>query len=153
MRQAMNNPSDSSDEVRRLICEQVPEIDQGTVQVKGIVRDRGYGTIVAVHSTDARIQAVGAVVGERGVRIKTVVKQLNNEKIDVVRWEESIGDYLWNLFSPARISRVVQDPDSNRITIFAPSDQLAPANGRQGRKVQLVARLTGRQLIVMGDDR
>lgn len=149
----MNNPSDPSEEVRRLICDQVPEIAQGKVQIKGIVRDRSYGTIVAVHSTDAQLHAVGVVVGERGVRIKAVVKQLNNEKIDVVRWEESTEDFLRNLFYPALVSRVLVDRELNRVTVFAPSDQLALITGARGPRLELITRLVALDQILLSEDR
>lgn len=149
----MNNPSDPSEEVRRLICEQVPEIGQGKVQIKGIARDQGYRTILAVCSTDAQIDAVGAVVGERGVRLKALIRRLAGEKIEVVRWEETIKEYLSNLIGSARFNRVVVDPESNRVTVFVPSDQISLIGGPHSRRLQLVARLTGRQLIVMGEHR
>src|SRR5437867_2596218 len=99
----MSTPSQDNDEVRRLLSEHVPELADGAVEVKGIARELGRRCIVAVHSSDAKICPVGACVGRRGERIKSMVRALPGDKVDIVRWADSLHDFIQNLLTPAKV--------------------------------------------------
>ena len=125
----------------------VPEIEDGTVDIKSIAREAGYRTKIAVHSDDADVDPVGACIGTRGVRIQNVVAELRNEKIDVIRYSLDPVDYISNALSPARITTVAlyeEAPESGgkRAEVIVPDDQLSLAIGRGGQNVRLAAKLT-----------
>jgi N utilization substance protein A len=133
--------------VRELFELYVPEIEDGTVDIKSIAREAGYRTKIAVHSDDADVDPVGACIGTRGVRIQNVVAELRNEKIDVIRYSLDPVDYISNALSPARITTVAlyeEGPDSGgkRAEVIVPDDQLSLAIGRGGQNVRLAAKLT-----------
>ena len=132
--------------VRELFELYVPEIEDGTVEIKSIAREAGYRTKIAVHSEDADVDPVGACIGTRGVRIQNVVAELRNEKIDVIRYSTDPVDYISNALSPARITTVAlyDDPEGGRrAEVIVPDDQLSLAIGRGGQNVRLAAKLTG----------
>jgi len=147
----MNAQPDGSEEVRSLLLAQVPELASGVVEIKGIVRERGYRTIIAVWSTDTTIDPVGACVGQRGVRIKGVVQQLSGEMIDVVRWSESLEEFTRNLIAPVPVGakRIVLDEGTQTVIIHTKPDYMALILGRQGVYGKLLARLLGRKLQVV----
>ena len=125
----------------------MPEIEDGTVDIKSIAREAGYRTKIAVHSDDADVDPVGACIGTRGVRIQNVVAELRNEKIDVIRYSLDPVDYISNALSPARITTVAlyeEGPESGgkRAEVIVPDDQLSLAIGRGGQNVRLAAKLT-----------
>ncbi len=130
--------------VREMFELEVPEIDDGTVEIKAIAREAGYRTKIAVHSNDADIDPVGACIGSRGARIQNVVSELKNEKIDVIRWSPDPIDFISNALSPARITTVAlyDDPAGRRTEVIVPDDQLSLAIGRNGQNVRLAAKLT-----------
>jgi N utilization substance protein A len=133
--------------VRELFELYVPEIEDGTVEIKSIAREAGYRTKIAVHSDDADVDPVGACIGTRGVRIQNVVAELRNEKIDVIRYSLDPVDYISNALSPARITTVAlyEDPPEmggKRAEVIVPDDQLSLAIGRGGQNVRLAAKLT-----------
>ncbi len=130
--------------VREMFELEVPEIDDGTVEIKSIAREAGYRTKIAVHSNDADIDPVGACIGSRGARIQNVVSELKNEKIDVIRWSPDPIDFISNALSPARITTVAlyDDPAGRRAEVMVPDDQLSLAIGRNGQNVRLAAKLT-----------
>ncbi len=133
--------------VRELFELYVPEIEDGTVEIKSIAREAGYRTKIAVHSDDADVDPVGACIGTRGVRIQNVVAELRNEKIDVIRYSTDPVDYISNSLSPARITTVALYEDSpevigKRAEVIVPDDQLSLAIGRGGQNVRLAAKLT-----------
>ena len=130
--------------VREMFELEVPEIDDGTVEIKSIAREAGYRTKIAVHSNDTDIDPVGACIGSRGARIQNVVNELRNEKIDVIRWSSDPIDFISNSLSPARITTVAlyDDPAGRRAEVIVPDDQLSLAIGKNGQNVRLAAKLT-----------
>ena len=131
--------------VRELFELEVPEIEDGIVEIKSIAREAGYRTKLAVHSNDPEVDSVGACIGPRGSRIQTIVGELKNEKIDIVRYSDDPVEYLVNALSPARIVSVdilVDDEYSHEALIVVPDDQLSLAIGREGQNVRLAHKLT-----------
>ena len=128
--------------VSRLFELEVPEISSGVVIIKSIAREAGYRTKIAVHSTEEKIDPIGACVGQRGTRIMAVINELGGEKIDVVLWEEEPEKYIANALSPAKASGVIIE-DKNTATVFVGEDQLSLAIGKDGRNVRLASNLTG----------
>ena len=132
--------------VRELFELEVPEIEDGIVEIKSIAREAGYITKLAVWSNDPSVDSVGACIGPRGSRIQTIVGELKNEKIDIVRYSEDPVEYIVNALSPARIISVdILADEENRKEAFVivPDDQLSLAIGREGQNVRLAHRLTG----------
>lgn len=135
-----------SEIVRELFELEVPEIEDGIVEIKSIAREAGYRTKIAVHSNDPDVDSVGACIGPRGSRIQTIVGELKNEKIDIVRYSEDPVEYLVNALSPARIVSVdilVDDEFAHEALVVVPDDQLSLAIGREGQNVRLAHKLTG----------
>lgn len=130
--------------VKEMFELEVPEIDDGTVEIKAIAREAGYRTKIAVHSNDPDIDPVGACIGSRGARIQNVVNELRNEKIDVIRHSGDPIDFISNSLSPARITTVAlyDDPAGRRAEVIVPDDQLSLAIGKNGQNVRLAAKLT-----------
>ena len=133
------------DMLRRLLELEVPEIFNGTVEIKAIAREAGSRSKVAVGAVQAGIDPVGACVGMRGVRIQSVVKELNGEKIDVVEWNADTGTFVANALSPAKVldTYLNDDPMGGRTaTVIVPDDQLSLAIGKGGQNARLAAKLT-----------
>ena len=132
------------DFVRRLFELEVSEIADGVVEIKGIAREPGYRTKIAVISHDAKVDPVGACVGMRGIRVKNIVRELSGEKIDIIRWSEDIKTYATNALSPAKLAAVSFDETQpNLIHVVADADQLSLAIGKRGQNVRLTAKLLG----------
>ena len=131
------------DLVRRLFEREVTEISEGLVEIRTVAREAGYRTKIAVTSTDSRVDPVGACVGLRGNRVKTVVRELGGEKVDIIRWDADIRTFVGNALQPARLSSVDLDTESHTIRVVAPEDQLSLAIGRKGQNARLAAKLTG----------
>lgn len=129
--------------VRRLFELEVPEIYDGIVEIKSIAREAGFRTKVAVFSHDAKIDPVGACVGMRGSRVKNIVQEIGNEKIDIVRWSDNIEEFVANALQPVEIVRTFADPETERILVVVPDDQLQLAVGRNGQNIRLTSKLTG----------
>lgn len=132
--------------VRELFELEVPEIEDGIVEIKSISREAGFRTKIAVSSNDPEVDSVGACIGPRGSRIQTIVGELKNEKIDIVRWSEDPVEYIVNALSPARIVSVdvlADDEYSKEALVVVPDDQLSLAIGREGQNVRLAHKLTG----------
>ncbi len=127
----------------KLFETEVPEMASGIVEVKGIVREPGSRAKIAVHSTDDHVDPVGALVGQRGVRVAVVTSELGGEKIDVVEWSEKAGDFVKEALKPAQILEINLNEDENRAEVVVAEDQLSLAIGRGGQNVRLAARLTG----------
>jgi N utilization substance protein A len=127
---------------------EVPEIEDGIVEIKSIAREAGHRTKVAVHSTDPNVDPQGACIGTRGSRIQSIVNEMQNEKIDIIRWSDHPADFIVNALAPARINDIRLDPkpDSRRALVVVPDDQLSLAIGREGQNVRLAAKLTGYKL-------
>lgn len=132
--------------LRRLLELEVPEIYNGQVDIKSIAREAGARSKVAVVALQPGVDPVGACVGMRGVRIQSIVRELNDEKIDVIEWDADPKSFIAKALSPARVSQVFldEDPDEGRTaTVIVPDDQLSLAIGREGQNARLAAKLTG----------
>jgi len=129
--------------VRELFRLEVPEVNDGTVEIKALVREAGYRTKIAVLSNDSKVDSTGACVGVRGSRIKSIVDELGGEKIDVIRWSESADVLIRSCLKPAEVSRLVLDAGLALALAVVPEDQLSLAIGRRGQNVRLASRLTG----------
>jgi N utilization substance protein A len=134
--------------VREVFELEVPEIEDGLVEIKSIAREAGHRTKVAVHGTDGDVDPQGACIGTRGSRIQAIVSELRNEKIDIIRWSDNPGEFIANSLAPAHILevRVDSDPELKRALIIVPDEQLSLAIGREGQNVRLAAKLTGFKL-------
>ena len=126
-----------------LFRREVPEVDDGTVQIMGVARDPGSRAKVAVLSRERDVDPVGACVGPKGSRVRMVVEELRNERVDVIQWAEDPAVYVANALSPAKVTRVVIDEDNHYATVVVPDDQLSLAIGKEGQNARLAARLTG----------
>jgi N utilization substance protein A len=132
------------DLVKELFRMEVPEIDAGAVEIKGIAREPGSRTKVAVHSTEEGVDPIGSLVGQRGVRVQTVINELAGEKIDIILWDENEEQYLANAMSPAKVLSVkITDPDNKVVLVEVADDQFSLAIGKGGQNVRLAAKLTG----------
>ncbi len=128
--------------VKKLFEEQVPEIGQGIVEIKEIAREPGHRTKMAILSSDARVDAVGACVGNRGARVNAVVEELGGEKIDIILWNEDPLAFIYKALSPATVLSVTAKGERSAMAIV-PDDKLSLAIGRDGQNARLAARLTG----------
>ena len=131
--------------VKELFELEVPEIEDGIVEIKSIAREAGFRTKLAVWSNDPEVDSVGACIGPRGSRIQTIVSELKNEKIDIVRWSPDPVEYIVNAISPARVVSVdimADDEESKEAMVVVPDDQLSLAIGRDGQNVRLAHKLT-----------
>lgn len=131
--------------LKKLMELEIPELKQGIIEVKGIVREPGIRAKVSVASKDEKIDAVGTCIGAKGTRINSVGGHLNNEKIDVIRWNEDPRIYIANTLSPAKVSPelVTIDEESRVVNVIVNKDQFSLAIGKGGSNVKLAARLTG----------
>jgi N utilization substance protein A len=132
--------------LRRLLEYEVPEIYNGQVEIKSIAREPGYRSKVAVAALQPGVDPVGACVGMRGMRIQNIVKELNEEKIDVIEWSPDASIFIAKALSPARVVGVYLEDDidqGNTATVIVPDDQLSLAIGREGQNARLAAKLTG----------
>ena len=128
--------------LRKLFESEVPEISAGVVEIKALSREAGARSKVAVSSEDDDVDAVGACVGLRGIRIQNVVNELLGEKIDVVDWSEDPKILITNSLSPATVSKVSINPDDSSATVIVPKKQLSLAIGKEGQNARLAAKLT-----------
>ena len=131
------------DLLRRLFELEVPEVYDGVVEVRSVAREPGIRSKVAVSSMDDRLDPVGACVGPKGSRVRTVVSELRGERVDVVLWSDDPARCVANALSPARVSRVLVDEENSYATVIVPDDQLSLAIGKEGQNARLAARLTG----------
>lgn len=140
--------------VRRLFESEVSEIADRTVEIRGIAREAGYRTKVAVHSADSKVDPVGACVGLRGARVKNIVRELNNEKVDIIRWSDDPKEFLKDALKPATISdaKITINEDDHRITVRVHEDELSKAIGRRGQNARLTSRLLGWDVKVERDE-
>ncbi len=131
------------DLIRRLFEIEVPEIYDGMVEIKSVAREPGARSKVAVASREENLDPVGACVGPKGSRVRMVVEELRNERVDVIPWSPDPAVYVANALSPARVSQVLIDEDNHYATVIVPDDQLSLAIGKEGQNARLAARLTG----------
>lgn len=137
--------------VRRLFEMEVSEIADRTVELKGIAREAGHRTKVAVHSADAKVDPVGACVGMRGARVKNIVRELNNEKVDIIRWDPDPEKFAAAALKPANIRTITVDEANKTIRVLVRKDDLPLAIGRRGQNARLTAKLTGWEVDIQED--
>jgi N utilization substance protein A len=128
---------------------EVPEIAEGIIEIKGVARDSGQRAKIAVRSKDARIDPVGACVGMRGARVQAVSNDLDDEKVDIVLWDDNPAQLIINAMAPAEVESIVVDEDSNSMDVAVNEDNLAQAIGKSGQNVRLASELTGWKINVM----
>ena len=129
--------------VKRLFELEVPEIQQGIVQIRAMAREAGFRTKMAVYSTDIQIDPVGACVGPRGTRVESVVNELRTEKIDIIKWSQDPAEYIANALNPARVISVFVSEKEKAARVVVPDNQLSLAIGKEGQNARLAAKLTG----------
>src|SRR5437016_4052752 len=137
------------DLVRRLFENEIPEISDRTIEIKAVAREAGYRTKVAVSSIDMKVDCVGACVGVRGSRIKNIVDELGGERIDIVRWNDSMQVLIPNALQPAQIEEVHLYLRLGRAIVLVKEDQLSLAIGRRGQNVRLASKLAGWDIEIM----
>jgi transcription termination/antitermination protein NusA len=129
--------------VIKLFQLEVSEINDGTIEIKGIAREPGFRTKLAVYSRDEKVDPVGACVGLRGQRVKNIVRELNNEKVDIIKWDPNIKTYITNALAPAKLKTFEVDEANKRVRILVSEDQLSLAIGKRGQNARLTSKLTG----------
>jgi transcription termination/antitermination protein NusA len=132
--------------VIKLFQLEVSEINDGTIEVKGIAREPGFRTKLAVWTRDEKVDPVGACVGLRGQRVKNIVRELNNEKVDIIRWDANIRNFITNALAPAKLKAFGIDEANKRVKITVSEDQLSLAIGKRGQNARLTSKLTGWQV-------
>lgn len=137
--------------IRRLFEIEVSEIADRTVELKGIAREAGYRTKVAVHSADDKVDPVGACVGMRGARVKNIVRELNNEKVDIIRWHADPKEFVKEALRPAIIKNIVVDESKKAFHITVARDDLSLAIGKRGQNARLTSKLTGWDIDIQQD--
>jgi N utilization substance protein A len=130
----------------------VPEISEGVIQIRSAARDPGSRAKIAVKTGDQRIDPVGACVGMRGLRVQAVSNELDNERVDIILWDDNPAQLVINAMSPAEVESIVVDEDSNTMEVAVAEDNLAQAIGRGGQNVRLASDLTGWTINVMSVD-
>ncbi|MEM1297220.1 MAG: transcription termination factor NusA, partial [Verrucomicrobiota bacterium] len=138
--------------VRRLFESEVSEIADRTVEVKGIAREAGYRTKVAVHSDDEKVDPVGACVGLRGARVKNIVRELNNEKVDIIRWSDNVREFVKDALKPAKLRTIELDEEAKTVRVTVDEEELSRAIGRHGQNARLTSRLIGWDVKVEKDE-
>lgn len=136
----------------KLFTSEVPEIYDGIVKIMGVARDPGSKAKIAVRTDDMTIDAVGACVGLRGIRVQAVVTELQGEKIDIVPYSEDRAQYIVSALSPAEVTKVVIDEENNRIEVVVPQEQFSIAIGRRGQNVKLASQLLGCDIDVLTEE-
>ncbi len=129
--------------VKRLFEQEVPEVFDGTVEIKSIAREAGSRTKIAVYSKDPNVDAVGACVGQNGYRVNVIVNELCGEKIDIVNWSEDPKEFIAAALSPSKVIAVAVNPNEQSARIVVPDHQLSLAIGKEGQNARLSAKLTG----------
>lgn len=129
--------------IKRLFENEVPEIKAGIIEIKAIVREAGFRTKMAVASNDPDVDAVGACVGNKGVRVNSIVSEIGGEKIDIIPWSSDILDYIARALSPAKVLIVQADEEKKEAKVVVADEKLSLAIGKEGQNARLAARLTG----------
>lgn len=138
--------------VKRLFEVEVSEIADRTVEIRGIAREAGFRTKVAVASADDKVDPVGACVGMRGSRVKNIVRELNNEKVDIIRWSDDPKEFVLEALKPAKVKSVELNPAKKQILVKVDQDQLSIAIGKRGQNARLTQRLIGWEVNITEDD-
>lgn len=129
--------------IRGLFELEIPEVHNGIVELKGVAREAGHRTKVAVATTQENVDPVGSCLGPRGIRLQSIINELNSEKIDVIQWHPDPAVFITNALSPAQVASIKIDVASNTATVVVPDKQLSLAIGKEGQNARLAARLTG----------
>ena len=129
--------------LRRLVEIEIPEIQEGIIEIKGVAREAGFRSKIAVNSKDPNVEAVGSCIGQRGTRIQPVLDELGDEKLDVIAWSPKPGVFVANALSPSKIVSVALNDDDKNCRVVVPDNQLSLAIGKEGQNARLAARLTG----------
>ncbi len=132
--------------VIKLFQLEVSEINDNTIEIKGIAREPGFRTKLAVWTRDEKVDPVGACVGLRGQRVKNIVRELNNEKVDIIRWDPNVKYFITNALAPAKLKAFEIDEARKRVKIMVSEDQLSLAIGKRGQNARLTSKLTGWQV-------
>ncbi|MGJ8677084.1 MAG: transcription termination factor NusA [Akkermansiaceae bacterium] len=138
--------------VRRLFESEVSEIADGTVELRGVAREAGYRTKVAVSTTDEKVDPVGACVGLRGARVKNIVRELNNEKVDIIRWSDDPAEFVVDALKPANLRSIKLDHENKVVSVTVDEEELSKAIGRRGQNARLTAKLMGWDVQVSKDE-
>ncbi|MBK1828955.1 transcription termination factor NusA [Haloferula rosea] len=138
--------------VRRLFEAEVNEISDHTVEIRGIAREAGYRTKVAVWSNDTKVDPVGACVGMKGARVKNIVRELNNEKVDIIRWSDDPDEFVREALKPAILRSVTIDEENHVVNVTVDEEDLSKAIGRRGQNARLSSRLMGWDVQVRKDE-
>lgn len=138
--------------VRRLFEAEVNEISDHTVEIRAIAREAGFRTKVAVWSTDPKVDPVGACVGMRGARVKNIVRELNNEKVDIIRWSEDPKEFVREALKPAELRSIVTDEENRIVHVTVDEADLSKAIGRKGQNARLSSRIMGWDVQVRRDE-
>lgn len=139
------------DLVKRLFEEEVAEVKDGTVEIKGIAREAGSRTKIAVWSNEPNVDPVGACVGLNGARVNSIVNELRGEKIDIITWDDNAAYLIENALSPAKVICVIADEDGREAQVVVPDYQLSLAIGKEGQNARLAARLTGYKIDIKSE--
>ncbi|MBI2473180.1 transcription termination/antitermination protein NusA [Candidatus Uhrbacteria bacterium] len=142
----------SEEMVRTLFEFEIPEVAEGSVQIKAIAREAGSRSKVAVTTSDQNIDPIGACIGQRGTRIQTIIAELGGEKIDIVEWSENPAAFISNALSPAKITKLELHNSEKAVFVKVQEDQLSLAIGKGGQNVRLAAHLTGWKINISGDE-
>ena len=129
--------------LKRLVEIEIPEIQEGLIEIKSVAREAGSRAKIAVYSKDSNVAAVGSCLGQRGTRIKNVLDELGEEKLDVIEWSPNEGVFIANALSPAKIISVAVNYQDRNCRVVVPDNQLSLAIGKEGQNARLAARLTG----------
>ena len=132
--------------VVKLFQLEVSEISDGTIEIKSIAREPGFRTKLAVWSRDEKVDPVGACVGLRGQRVKNIVRELNNEKVDIIKWDPNVRSFITNALAPAKLKTFEIDEARRRVKVLVSEDQLSLAIGKRGQNARLTSKLTGWQV-------
>jgi len=135
----------------KLFFQEVPEIYEGTIEIKAVARDPGSRAKICVSSSESSIDPVGACVGMRGSRVQTIVNELHGEKIDIIKWTEDLPTLISESLSPADIQKVLIDKDNKRIDVILTEENLSKAIGRRGQNVRLASKLTNYEIDILTD--
>ena len=138
--------------VREIFKQEIPEINDGLIEIKGIAREPGYRSKVAVFTADESIDPIGSCIGQRGSRINTIIEELGGEKIDIIPWSEDPKQFVSNSLSPAKVISIEIDEGEHKALVEVANDQLSLAIGKGGQNVRLAAKLTGWRIDIKGDE-
>lgn len=135
--------------VREIFRQEIPEIESGSVEIKGVARDAGWRSKVAVATSDQTIDPIGSCIGQRGSRINTIIEELGGEKIDIIAWSENAAEYIAKALAPAKTAEVELDEANKVAKAHVPTEQFSMAIGKSGQNVRLASQLTGWRIDVM----